>query len=134
MCCVSVWLQCRCAQYAYQTLCRIKLLEAVDHTVVEDVETEQAVKKKAKKRRKKAPREPPPTESETGERQEAGQVKKILMVRTENVIHDPFEQTEEVKVCLVLSFRASFRSCTYITNGNLMCFMYCSVSLSGPLG
>ena len=72
-------------QYMYQSLCRIKLLEPVDHTVVEEAETEQAVKKKVKKRRKKTPRKPPPTESEVMGEQEAGQVKKILMVRTENV-------------------------------------------------
>ena len=98
--CVSV--QVYTLHMPHSVLCRIKLLEAVDHTLMEEAEVEKIAKKKRpKKRKKKALQEPQPAEEETGEEPETGEVeKRILMARTENVIHEPFEQTEEVKVCV----------------------------------
>ena len=96
-------------------MCRIKLLEAIDHIVEDKAESERPSKKKKKKlkgRKKKTVPEPPPAASEDGGvEQEAVQVgKKILMARTENLIHDPFEQTEEVKV-------GTYSTCTYTSGG-----------------
>ena len=94
-------------------LCRIKLLEAINHIVEDKAESERpSKKKKLKGRKKKTVQEPPPAASEDGGvEQEAVQVgKKILMARTENLIHDPFEQTEEVKV-------GPCNTCTYTSGG-----------------
>lgn len=119
----------RCAHaHAWLFVYRIKLLEAIDHTDMEEAENDQLSKKKkkGKRRKKKAPQEAPPAETETEGEEEAGQVeKKVLMARTENIIHDPFEQTKEVKVGTYTHQWEGVADACYFHQCNHCCTMCC---------
>ena len=92
----------------FQPTVRIKLVEAIDH---ED-ELERSLKKSKKKNAKKK-KKPLRTRRWFGEAEHEEDIveevpvveeaphevsKKIRMVRTENLIHEPFEQSQEIKV------------------------------------
>ena len=68
---------------------RIKITGIVDPANGESGEEAKKKTKNNRLRRKKTSEPPPPAPT---------QDPRILMVATENVVHDPFEQTQEVKV------------------------------------
>ena len=92
----------------FQPNVRIRLVEAIDHEDELERSLKKSKKKNAKKRKKpsraqrwfgEAEREEDTVEEVPVVEEAPREVlKRIRMVRTENLIHEPFEQSQEIKV------------------------------------